>query len=228
MEFTYYGHSCFSVRIGTKQVLFDPFITPNELANKTIDVDKIPADYILVSHAHGDHIADCVRIAKRTGAMVCSSYEVVEWLQKQGVNNNHPLNTGGKRKFPEFTLKCLVAHHSSSFPDGSYGGNPLGFLITSQEGSFYYSGDTALTLDMQLIPRWAKLNFAVLCIGDNFTMDAEDAAECSRMIDCKTIIGAHYDTFSPIKIDHAKAKKAFETVGAELHLLKIGETKDLI
>ena len=100
-----------------------------------------------------------------------------------------------------------------------------GFVITSKEGNFYFSGDTALTLDMQLLPRWAKLNFAVLCIGDNFTMALEDAVECSRMIDCKTIIGAHYDTFDPIKIDHLKAKKAFEA-GAELHLMKIGETKE--
>jgi L-ascorbate metabolism protein UlaG (beta-lactamase superfamily) len=98
-------------------------------------------------------------------------------------------------------------------------------VIISNEGNFYYSGDTALTLDMELIPRWAKLNFAVLSIGDNFTMDATDAAECSRMIDCKTIIGVHYDTFDLIKIDHTKAKKTFESVGAQLHLMKIGETK---
>ena len=225
MELTYYGHSCFSVKIGQKQVLFDPFITPNELANKTIEVDKIHADNIMVSHAHSDHIADCVRIAKRTGAMVASNFEITEWLQKQGVTNIHPLNTGGKWQFEGFTVKCVVAQHSSSFSDGLYGGNPLGFIVTSSEGNFYYSGDTALTLDMQLIPRWAKLNFAVLCIGDNFTMDAVDAAECSRMIDCKTIIGAHYDTFGPIKIDHEKAKKAFQAAGAELNLMKIGETK---
>jgi L-ascorbate metabolism protein UlaG (beta-lactamase superfamily) len=225
MDLTYYGHSCFSVRAGNKKLLFDPFITPNDLANKIIEVDKIEADYILVSHAHSDHIADCVSIATRTGAKVVSNWEIIEWFHKQGVTNTHALNTGGKWNFDEFVVKSLVAHHSSSFSDGFYGGNPLGFLITSKEGNFYFSGDTALTLDMELIPRWAKLNFAVLCIGDNFTMDAQDAAECSRMINCKTIIGAHYDTFAPIKIDHARAKKAFEAVGAELHLMKIGETK---
>src|SRR5688572_25991740 len=141
MELTYYGHSCFSVKIGQKQVLFDPFITPNELANKTIDVDKIHADYIMVSHAHSDHIADCVRIAKRTGALVASNFEITEWLQKKGVTNIHPLNTGGKKQFEGFTIRCVVAHHSSSFSDGLYGGNPIGFLITSSEGNFYYSGD---------------------------------------------------------------------------------------
>ncbi len=224
MELTYYGHSCFSARIGTKQLLFDPFITPNDLANNIVEVDKIKADYILVSHAHSDHFADCVDIAGRTGATVICNFEISEWLNKNGITNTHPMNTGGKWAFDEFTVKCVVAHHSSSFSDGFYGGNPLGFVITSKEGNFYFSGDTALTLDMQLLPRWAKLNFAVLCIGDNFTMGVEDAVECSRMIDCKTIIGAHYDTFDPIKIDHSKAKKAFEAVGARLHLMKIGET----
>jgi len=226
MNITYYGHSCFSANINNKHVLFDPFITPNELANTIVEVDKIPADYILISHAHSDHIADCVRIASRTGAQVVCSFEISEWLQKQGIMNTHAMNTGGKWKFDGFTVKCITAHHSSSFSDGSYGGNPLGFLITSSDGNFYYSGDTALTLDMELVPRWAKLNFAVLPIGDNFTMDAEDAAECSLMIDCKNIIGVHYDTFGFIKIDHEKAKKAFDATGGQLYLMKIGEMKN--
>ena len=227
MDFKYYGHSCFSVTINNKYVLFDPFVTPNDLANTVIQVDKIPADYILISHGHSDHTADCVRIAIRTGAKVVCTWEISEWLSKQGVSNIHPMNTGGKWNFDGFTVKCIVAQHSSSMSDGSYGGNPLGFLITSSEGNFYYSGDTALTLDMQLVPRWAKLNFAVLPIGDNFTMDAIDAAECSRLIDCKTIIGVHYDTFGFIKIDHQKAINAFEEVGAKLLLMKIGEQKKL-
>jgi L-ascorbate metabolism protein UlaG (beta-lactamase superfamily) len=134
------------------------------------------------------------------------------------------MNTGGKWKFNGFTVKCLTAQHSSGLPDGSYGGNPMGFLVMSDEGNFYYSGDTALTLDMQLIPKWAKLNFAVLPIGDNFTMDASDAAECAAMIECKTIIGVHYDTFGFIKIDHDKAKNIFTGKGAELLLVNIGET----
>lgn len=225
MNLTYYGQSCFSVTINGKQVLFDPFITPNELA-RHIDVDRISADYILLTHGHSDHIADCIRIAKRTGAMVVCSWEISEWLHKHGIPNTHPMNTGGKWNFEDFSVKCITAHHSSSLPDGSYGGNPLGFLVTSKEGNFYNSGDTALSLDMQLLPRWAKLNFAVLPIGDNFTMDAEDAAECSRMIDCKNIIGVHYDTFGFIKIDHDKARKAFEAVGATLHLIEIGATKN--
>ena len=134
------------------------------------------------------------------------------------------MNTGGKWNFGEFTVKCTAAQHSSGLPDGSYGGNPMGFIVTSSEGSFYYSGDTALTTDMTLVPKWAKLNFAVLPIGDNFTMDASDAAECADMINCKKIVGVHYDTFGFIKIDHEKAKKTFADKGVELLLIKIGET----
>ena len=225
MDLTYYGHSCFLVRIDNKQLLFDPFITPNELARNLVEVNKVSADYILVSHAHGDHFADCISIANRTGAKVICNWEISQWLNRHEIANTHPMNVGGKWNFDGIIIRALIAHHSSSFLDGFYGGNPIGFLVSGKEGSFYFSGDTALTLDMQLLPRWAKLNFAVLCIGDNFTMDAEDAAECSRMIDCKTIIGAHYDTFDLVKIDHSKAKKAFELAGAELHLMKIGETR---
>lgn len=224
MKFTYYGHSCFLVETCGKKILFDPFITANELAAH-IEINNIEADYILLSHGHFDHIADCVALADATQAKVVCNWEIYEWLNKQGVNKIHPMNTGGKWNFGEFTVKCTVAQHSGGLPDGSYGGNPMGFLIMSREGNFYYAGDTALTMDMQLIPKWAKLNFAVLPIGDNFTMNASDAAECAVMIECKTIIGVHYDTYVPlIKIDHEEAKQAFAAKGAELKLLKIGET----
>jgi L-ascorbate metabolism protein UlaG (beta-lactamase superfamily) len=137
------------------------------------------------------------------------------------------MNTGGEWDFGDFIVKCTAAQHSSGLPDGSYGGNPMGFMVNSGEGNFYYSGDTSLTLDMQLIPQWAKLNFAVLPIGDNFTMGYEDAVKAAKMIDCKKIVGVHYDTFGFIKIDHEKAKKAFEEAGCTLELLKIGETIDI-
>lgn len=227
MKLTYYGHSCFSVEIKGKKLLFDPFITYNELANTKVDVDTVPADYILVSHAHQDHTADLVRIASRTGAKVICCWEIHTWLEKQEVTNVHPMNTGGKWDFGDFVVKCVVAQHSSSLPDGSYGGNPLGFIVYGGNKTFYYSGDTALTLDMQLIPRWASLDFAVLPIGDNFTMDAADAAECAMMVQCKTVVGVHYDTFGYIKVDHEKATKIFAETGASLHLPAIGATIDL-
>ncbi len=223
MKLTYYGHSCFAVEIAKKKILFDPFIRPNPLA-KHIDIKSIEADYILLSHGHSDHSADCVDIAKNTDATVVAAFEVAEWLQKQGIKNTHPMNPGGKKLFDFGSVKCVNAIHSSQMPDGSYGANPMGFVITSEERNFYYSGDSALTMDMQLIPRWAKLDFAILCIGDNFTMGYEDALEAAKMVQCTTVVGVHYDTFEYIKIDHDQAKKAFDDAGMKLLLPPIGDT----
>jgi L-ascorbate metabolism protein UlaG (beta-lactamase superfamily) len=223
MNLTYYGHSCFSVEINGKHLLFDPFISGNELA-KDINIATIDADYILLSHGHIDHILDCITIAQATGAKVIASWEIHEWLNKNKVTNTHPMNTGGSRDFGDFKVKCVVAQHSSSMPDGTYGGNPMGFIVYSKNNNFYYSGDTALTMDMQLIPKWAKLNFAVLPIGDNFTMNSADAAEAAKMVGCSQVVGVHYDTFGYVKIDHAEARKHFEDAGCVLHLPAIGET----
>ena len=226
MQFTYYGHSCFAVQIKGKNMLFDPFITPNTLA-ADIDINKIQADYIFLSHGHEDHIADCISIAGRTGAKVICSFEIHVWLNNQGITNTHPMNTGGKWAFDFGTVKCVVAQHSSGLPDGSYGGNPMGFVFTTRDGNFYYSGDTALTLDMQLVPQYTTLNFAVLPIGDNFTMGIDDAIQAARFIQCSQIIGVHYDTFGYIKIDHTNAKQAFADQEIKLHLLAVGETIDI-
>src|SRR3984885_11130510 len=194
MKLTYYGHSCFSVFAGGKHLLFDPFITPNELAS-SINVDEIKADYIFISHGHYDHIFDAVRIAKNTGAMVLGNYEIFDWLNKQGLTNNHPINPGGKFSFDFGTVKCVTAIHSSSFPDGTYGGVASGFVFKTPDGNFYYGGDTGLTLDMQLIASWAKLDFAVLPVGDGLTMGVEDAVTAAGFIGANQIVGVHYDTF---------------------------------
>jgi L-ascorbate metabolism protein UlaG (beta-lactamase superfamily) len=223
MQITYYGHACFALEIGGKRLLFDPYITQNELASH-INIDDIKADYILLSHGHEDHVADCAAIAKKNKAKVICGWEVSEWVCKKGVKDSHPLNHGGKVQFDFGTVKAVNAIHSSNMPDGSYGGNPMGFLITSADGGFYYSGDTALTLDMQLIPRWGKVNVAALCIGDNFTMGYEDAIEAAKMVQCTEVLGVHYDTFGYIRIDHQKAKEAFREAGMNLHLPAIGDT----
>lgn len=191
---------------------------------KKIDAHKVPADYILISHGHEDHIADAVEIAKRTNAKVICTYEIYVWLGKQGVTNIHPMNIGGKVKLDFGNVKCVSAIHSSSLPDGTYGGNPMGFVVESNEGSFYYAGDTALTYDMKLIGEYRNIDFAFLPIGDNFTMGIDNAIIATEFIKCEKIIGMHYDTFGFIKIDHAEAKNKFKRNGKELILLQIGET----
>lgn len=227
MRITYYGHSTFGVATAGKHLIFDPFITPNGLA-QAIDINTIPADYVLVSHGHGDHLADAEAIMTRTGATLLANYEIVSWYEQKGINKNHPFNHGGKANFDFGTVKLVNAVHSSTLPDGSNGGNPTGFLVWNNEGSFYFAGDTALTMDMKLIPMFCpKLNFAILPIGDNFTMGYEDALIASDFIECDTIIGCHFDTFGYIKIDHEKAQQAFAEKGKKLLLLAIGESVEL-
>jgi len=223
MNFTYYGHSCFAVQTARHTLLFDPFVSGNPLA-KDIDPHSLKADYILVSHGHQDHLADAVTIANWTGATIIASYEVAQWLAKQSARNTHPINHASTR-FDFGRLRFVNAIHSSSLPDGTYGGNPGGFVVEADEGSFYYSGDTALTKDMELIVHSGQLKFAVLCIGGNYTMDADDAVVAAEMLGCDDIVGVHYDTFPPIKINHEEASRKFQVAGKSLHLLKIGESR---
>jgi L-ascorbate metabolism protein UlaG (beta-lactamase superfamily) len=213
------------VEINGKTLLFDPFISPNALA-KHIDINSVLAHYILISHGHMDHLADAATIAQRTGATIISNFEITVWFNKQGLEKTHPLNHGGGHSFEFGRVKFVNAIHSSSLPDGSYGGNPGGFVVDTQEGSFYYSGDTALTMDMKLIPEFTKLRFAALPIGDNFTMGMDEALKAAEFVRCSEILGLHYNTFPPIQIDSAKAVQRFKEAGKRLHLLKPGETQD--
>lgn len=226
MKITYYGHSCFSVAAGGKNILFDPFISGNELA-KDIDIDAIKADYIFVSHGHFDHVLDVVRIANRTGAMVVGSWELYDHFNKQGVKNVHPLNPGGKVTFDFGTIKAYIAQHSSSFQDGNYAGSASGFAFKTTDGNFYYSGDTALTLDMTLVAKWADLDFAVFPIGDVLTMGVEDAIEAAKFVKADKVIGVHYDTFGFIKLEKSDAIAEFEKAGLQLHLPDIGQSIEI-
>lgn len=226
MKFTYYGHACFAVQANGKTLLFDPFISPNPLAKK-IDVSKVAADFILVSHGHGDHVADVAEIANRTGAKVIAPFEVGSWFEKKGVKNVQSMNHGGAAKMDFGRVKLTSAIHSSSMPDGSYGGNPAGFVIESNDGNFYYSGDSALTLDMKLVGESTKLSFAIFPIGDFFTMGIDDAVRAAEFVGVKKFVGVHYDTFPPIKLDHDGAKRVAQAAGMKLLLPAIGETVDI-
>jgi L-ascorbate metabolism protein UlaG (beta-lactamase superfamily) len=223
MKLTYYGHACFAVVAGGKALLFDPFVSPNPLA-KHIDVEKIAADFILVTHGHGDHVADVVAIAARTRATVIAPYEVGSWFEAKGVKNVQAMNHGGAAKVAFGRVKLTSAVHSSSMPDGAYGGNPCGFVVESSDGNFYYSGDTALTSDMKLIGEAVKLSFAVFPIGDFFTMGIEDALRAAAFVGVSKLVGVHYDTFPPIKLDRDAALAATRAAGKELLLPAIGET----
>ena len=226
MKVTYYGHACFSVEVAGKKLLFDPFIKDNPLAGH-IDINQIHADYILVSHGHGDHIADAVEIAKRCDATVVSNFEIVTWLQSKGVKKGQPMNTGGNWSFEFGKVKFFHALHSSMLPDGSNGGSAGGFLVETQEGNFYFAGDTGLTYDMKLIGEFKKLDFAMLPLGDNFTMGVDNAIIASEFVRCDQIIGMHYNTFPYIEIDTKVALDKFKRAGKELLLPAIGETFEM-
>jgi len=223
MNITNYGHACWLVEVAGKKILFDPFISPNDLVTN-VDVDAIDVDYILITHGHEDHVADVERIAKRTGAKLISNFEIINWFAAKGIENGHPMNIGGKWNFDFGTVTYFTAQHSSVMPDGASGGNPGSFLIQTNEGNFYHAGDTGLMMDMQLIPKLMKLDFALLPIGDNFTMGIDEAIIASDFIECDNIIAMHYDTFGYIVVDKDKAKKAFENKDKKLTFVELGET----
>ena len=224
MQITYFGHSCFLIETNGKRLLTDPFITGNPLAGH-IDVNSIRCDYILITHAHSDHVADVETVmSNNADATIVGIWEIHDHYSKKGFKT-HPMNKGGWWNFDFGRVKMVNAVHSSSFPDGSYGGDPAGFVLDTSDGVLYIAGDTALTMDMQLIPLTCPpLDGAILPVGSNFTMSPADALIAAEFIHCKRIIGCHFDTFGFIKIDHEAAQALFTAEERELLLPAIGET----
>ncbi|HKX86774.1 MAG TPA: metal-dependent hydrolase [Flavobacterium sp.] len=225
MKITFYGHACLGIEVSGKHILVDPFISGNPKAEH-INITTIKADYILLTHAHNDHVLDVEAIGKRTGAVVVSNYEIAMHYAAKGLKY-HPMNHGGSWDFDFGNVKYVNAIHSSSFADGSYGGQPGGFVIEGEHKNIYIAGDTALTMDMKLIPMRTKLDLAVLPIGDNFTMDVDDAIIASDFVDCDKVLGYHFDTFGFIEINHEESIKKFFDAGKDLMLLEIGQSIDL-
>ena len=226
MKITFYGQNSLALQIGGKHIIVDPFITGNELSKDKVDIMDLKADYILLTHAHQDHILDAEAIAKNTGATIVSNYEIANHYEAKGIEV-HPMNHGGSWDFDFGKVKYVNAIHTSSFPDGSYGGQPGGFVIEGEHKNIYIAGDTALTMDMKLIPLHTKLDLAILPIGDNFTMGVDDAIIACDFIECDKVLGGHYDTFGYIEIDHDDAKKKFYAAEKDLMLLNIGESIEL-
>lgn len=222
MKIKYLGHSCFLFQINGIEVIIDPFISPNDLASQ-INVDDLSPKYILLSHGHEDHVADALELATKNNATIVSNFEVTQWFHKKGVKHFHPMNYGGSWEFEFGKVTMVSAVHSSSMPDGSYGGNPAGFIIETHDKTLYYAGDTALTLDMQLLGNRYSIDVAFLPIGGNFTMEAEDAVTAANFVGCDKIIGMHFDTFDFIKIDHNKLMTLFKDDGKELTIPSIGD-----
>lgn len=197
-KLTWLGHGTWAIETGSHKLILDPFLNDNPAA--PITADDVDADFILVSHGHFDHVADVVPIAKRTGAMVIALFDICQWFEKQGVEKTHGQNIGGAWKHPFGTVKMTIAHHSSTMPDGSPGGDPAGFLLSLADGNVYFACDTALFTDMQWIGR-AGLDLAVLPIGDNYTMGPEDSIEAIKLLKPKRVAPAHYNTWPPIEQD---------------------------
>jgi len=228
LTITYHGHSTLTLDADGVKLVVDPFFAPNNPAAKAT-VNQIDADYILLTHGHGDHVADAVALAKRTGALVISNFEVVSWMQAKGAPQGHGMNTGGAYSFPFGRVKLTVALHSSTMPDGSSGGDPNGILVTFNDGhDVYFAGDTALTYDMKLIGEGGGVDLAVLPIGDNFTMGPDDAVTAAQWVKAKHVLPVHYNTFPVIEQDgEAFAERLRRVAEIDCTALKPGESMTL-
>jgi len=221
------GHSCFLVDLGGKRFIIDPFIRPNPQTKDLVNVDDIKVDFVLLTHGHGDHVADAEELSLRNGAPVIANFEVATWFEEKGCTV-HGMNHGGKADFGFGEVRMVAAVHGSNMPDGSYGGNPAGFLITSGEIVLYFAGDTALTKDMELIPEYyGKPTIAILPVGGYFTMDHKDAFHAANMVQCDKVIGCHFNTFPPIRIDAQQAINYYSDNGKTLILPEINQIINL-
>jgi L-ascorbate metabolism protein UlaG (beta-lactamase superfamily) len=220
--FTWYGHATHGIETGRYQLVIDPFFEGNP--STSISPEAVEADFILVSHGHGDHIGDALAIAQRTGALVISNAEISGWFGQKGLKT-HAQHIGGGYKHPFGYLKLTLALHGSGMPDGSNGGNPCGFLLTTNDNKrIYMAQDTGLFGDMGLIGE-EGIDLAVLPIGDNYTMGPADALRAVKLIKPKMVIPIHYNTFDVIKQDpHAWADRVHKETDTKAVVLKPGES----
>ncbi len=225
VKITWFGHAALGLELDGHKIVVDPYFTDNPAASEK--AADISADFILVTHGHFDHVGDAAAIARRTGAMVISNFEIAEWMVKQGVKNTHGQHIGGAHDFPFGKLKLTFAQHGSGLPDGTNGGNPVGFLITPMDGmKIYISGDTGLFSDMKLIGQ-EGIDLAFLPIGDNYTMGPDDAYKAVELIMPKHVIPVHYNTWELIAQDAPKWADKVARLGVKVHVLTPGQSLSL-
>lgn len=224
MKYRYLGNSCIQLTINNTIILIDPFIQDNGLASD-IDITTLKPDFILLTHGHFDHISDAGKIAEQSSATIISNYEIASHFSNKGFETI-AMNHGGTIYENDFNAKYVNAIHSSSLPDGSYAGNPGGFVIYNDEICVYHAGDTALTYDMKLISEQFNVDLAFLPIGGQLTMDVADAITASRFIGCKHIVGIHFVVFGTLRINHKEAIEQFKANGFLLELMNIGEEQE--
>lgn len=219
----YLGQSCVELDFGGTKVLLDPFVTFNPLA-KEVDISLLDPAYIFLSHGHEDHVADMFEIQKKSGATVAAIVETAAWVRRQGVSEEKVIefNFGGTLNLPFGKVKMVYALHTNSVPDGAYGGVACGFVFFVGDKKIYFAGDTALTLEMKLLED-LDLDWAFLPIGGHYTMDIYDAVKAAKFINCKQVVGIHYDTFPPISIDKKEAMRIFSADNLTLHLPAVGQ-----
>jgi L-ascorbate metabolism protein UlaG (beta-lactamase superfamily) len=226
IKLTWFGHATLGLDVDGHTLVIDPFFTGNPAASTT--ADKVNPEYILISHGHGDHMADAVPLAKRTGALVISNFEICGWLQSKGIDNVHSQHIGGGFNYPFGYVKLTHAEHGSAMPDGSEGGNPAGFLITTKDGKkIYLAGDTGLFGDMKLLGE-EGIDLAAIPIGDNFTMGPDDALRAVKLLNPRQVIPIHFNTFDVIRQDPQAWKTKVEAeTQTRVHVLKPGESYTL-
>lgn len=225
MKLKYFSHSAFQLATNDgKIILIDPFITGNPTS--PVSADTLNADYIILTHAHGDHIGDAFEIAKRCDALIIAVNELANYAIEKGLKA-HNMHIGGSYNFDFGKVKFTIAHHGSLTPDGHYGGEPAGVIVTADGQSVYHAGDTGLFYDMKLIGEMNNIDYMLLPIGDNFTMGITDAIKAVELTDPETAIPMHYNTFPVIEADPMEFKSKVESHGTNCIVLEYGEEIEL-